>query len=72
MKENCKIIIHNYTELNDLDVMKFVSAVMSEGLISIKNNTPQYCFLTTFENKYVVTCAKNKTGYTFKLYKEDE
>lgn len=67
-----KIIIHNYTNLSDLEVLDYISRVVANGFLSKTNkNGKQYCFITTFKAGYVVSCDKNKNTYTFKIIKED-
>lgn len=71
MRES-KIIIHNYNEeLSDTDVLARVYKVMQEGLISETRKGKQYCFITRFNDGNVVGCNKTKTGYSFKIVKEN-
>lgn len=69
--EDKKLIIHNYTDLNDAEVLLFIINVINEGLVSETSKGKQYCFVTKFKNNYVVTCDKIKTGYSFKVVKEN-
>lgn len=71
MKES-KIIIHNYNnELTDAEALMRIYKVIGEGLVSQTKKGKQYCFVTRFNDDYVVTCDKTKTGYTFKIVKEN-
>lgn len=66
-----KIIIHNYTNLSDLEVLDYISRVVANGFLSKTNkNGKQYCFITTFKTGYVVSCDKMRNTYTFKIIKE--
>lgn len=67
-----KLIIHNYTNLEDLDIIDLVHDVISLGKISKTSKGEQYCFLTV--NKIfnvVIDCTKNNNTYTFKIYYND-
>jgi hypothetical protein len=44
---------------------------MQEGLISETKKGKQYCFITRFNDGNVVGCNKTKTGYSFKIVKEN-
>lgn len=69
--EDKKLIIHNYTDLNDAEVLLFIINVINEGLVSETSKGKQYCFVTKFKNNCVVICDKIKTGYSFKVVKEN-
>lgn len=64
-----KIIIHNNTNLNDLDILELVISVIKNGMISQTKKGYQYCFVTIID-KYVIICDKRYNGYTFTV-KED-
>lgn len=69
-----KIIIHNYTELNDSIVLNFIHTVINNGEISYtKKNGKQYCFLTMFpySDNIIVDCTKRNNTHTFKVYKSE-
>ena len=65
-----KIIIRNYTDLEDFEAISYIRAVISEGKIS--DNGRQYCYLTTFKSGYKVITdrRKNSNTHTFYLVKE--
>ena len=65
-----KLIIHNYTDLEDFDVIFYIMSVISEGKISKTKNGQQYCFATRFKNGVIVESSKRKNTYTFKVIKE--
>lgn len=66
-----KIIIHNYTDLTDLDILKYITKVVEVGFLSETSaNGKQYCFITTFKSGYTVNCDKKRNTYTFKVVKE--
>ena len=71
--EESKIIIHNYEKntLTDAEALYRIYKVIGEGLVSETRKGKQYCFVTRFHDDYVVTCDKTKTGYTFKIVKEN-
>lgn len=70
--EESKIIIHNYNkELSDIEALAKVYKVMEEGLVSETSKGKQYCFITKFNDGNVVGCDKTKTGYSFKIIKEN-
>ena len=66
-----KIIIHNQTELSDVDAIQHVLYVIGKGKVSETKRGKQYCFATVFTSGIVVTC--NRLGgetYTFHVKKE--
>lgn len=66
-----KIIIHNYTDLSDLEVLDYIIRVVANGFLSETNkNGKQYCFITTFETGYAVSCDKRGNTHTFKIIKD--
>lgn len=71
IKEKSKIIIHNYSDLEDYECISFVRAVISEGKVSETKQGKQYCFITTFKNGIVVGCSKRNNTYTFTVKRED-
>lgn len=77
MKLNNKLIIHNYTNLNDLKVLSYIMNVVKNGKISKCKGKEQYSFITTFGNiftgkKYIISCDMRDTGYTFKIVEEKD
>ena len=69
--EKSKIIIHNYSDLEDYECVSFVRAVISEGKVSETKQGKQYCFFTTFKNGIVVGSSKRNNTYTFTVKRED-
>lgn len=73
MKMKNKIIIHNYTNLSDLEVLQYIEKVIKNGKISERGNgVKQYCFVTKLnkilsKKAYTVTCDSRANGYTFKI-----
>lgn len=67
-----KIIIRNYTDLEDYEAISYIRAVISEGKISDNGN--HYCYLTTFKSGYCVSTDRRKDGntHTFYIYKEEK
>lgn len=71
-KEISKLIIHNQTDLSDLDVLLYIIKVVQGGLVSETRNGKQYCFATTFKDGYTVVASKNKQNtHTFWVYKDN-
>lgn len=68
---NNKIIINKSSLLTDAEALYKVFQVIVEGLVSETSKGKQYCFATRFKDGYVVTCNKTKTGYSFKVGKEE-
>lgn len=66
-----KIIIHNYTKLNDLEALKCIEKVVKIGEISRTSKGNQYCFITKFAEGYIVGCDKKNNTYTFKIIEEE-
>ena len=61
-----KLIIDNKTELTDLEAVRLVESVITQGRIS--NDGKQYCYGTTFTYKqksFVVWTDKNKKSDRF-------
>lgn len=71
MAKSNKLIIHNYTDLEDYEALCYIQQVIQTGLISETSKGKQYCFATRINQNYIVTCDKLKTGYTFKIVKEN-
>jgi hypothetical protein len=69
---NNKIIINKDSITTDAEAMYKVYQVIAEGLVSETSKGKQYCFATRFNDGYVVTCDKTKTGYSFRVGKEKE
>lgn len=68
-----KLIIRNYTDLNDIDVMSYVLTVMYNGKISETSKGQQYCFHTSFDGGIGVSVVKSgKDTETFYVFKEGE
>jgi len=59
---NNRIIIENRSSLSDLDILKYIEDVISEGRIS--NDGKQYCYLTCFK-EVVVSTYLNKGSDRF-------
>lgn len=70
MAKSDKLIIHNYSDLEDYEALYYIQQVIQAGLISETSKGEQYCFATRINKNYIVTCDKLKTGYSFKLIKE--
>lgn len=64
-----KIIIHNYTDLSDFEVIDYIGRVIGNGKISGRNGLKQYCFVTTFKDGYTVCSGRRNNTYTFKIEK---
>lgn len=64
-----KIIIHNYTDLDDLEVMDYIKGVIALGKVSERNGQTQYCFVSTFKNGYTVCSGRRNNTYTFTIEK---
>lgn len=47
-KEKSKLIIHNYTDLEDAEVLQLIQKVVQQGKVSHKGDIEQYSFATTF------------------------
>ena len=71
--DESKIIIYNYnkSELTDAEALYRIYKVISEGLVSETRKGKQYCFATKFNDGNTVFCDKTKTGYSFKIIKEN-
>ena len=71
MAKSNKLIIHNYTDLEDYEALYYIQQVVQTGLISETSKGKQYCFATRINQNYIVNCDKLKKGYTFKIVKEN-
>ena len=65
-----KFIIHNDTELTDLEALERVTNIVRCGKVSETSKGKQYCFLTTYKDGIVIGSNRNKDTYTFKIEKE--
>lgn len=64
-KMKSKIIIHNHSDLEDYDVMVYVTTVIKQGKISKTTNGEQYCFVTTFKGGITIYSSRRNNTYTF-------
>ena len=71
MAKSDKLIIHNYTDLEDYEALYYIQQVIQTGLISETSKGKQYCFATRINQDYIITCDKLKTGYIFRIIKEN-
>ena len=70
---NNKLIIRNYTELSDMEVLSYVISVVKEGRVSKTGKGPQYCFHTTFKDNIEVSVVKSgKDTETFYVFKDGD
>lgn len=60
-----KIIIHNYSDLSDYDVMLYIASVIGKGKISQTSQGEQYCFVTTFKKGITISSGRKNNTYTF-------
>lgn len=63
-----KLIIHNRTNLTDLEALSIVEEVVKEGKCSKSSRGEQYCWFVTFRNSKIqvaTTRAKGRETYTF-------
>ena len=65
-----KIIIHNFTDLSDFEVLLYVGVVIERGKVSKTGEGEQYCFVTTFSGGITVYSGRKNDTYTFKIFKE--
>lgn len=72
MQLNDKIIIHNYTNLSDFEVLILVSEIVIDGKISQTKQGKQYCAVVTFKNGVVITSSRRNNTYTFYVVKGDK
>ena len=67
-----KIIIRNYTNLDDFKVILKIATIINEGKISeTKSQGKQYCFVTSFQDS-IITCNKKNNTYTFYVQNKGE
>ena len=70
---NNKLIIRNYTELSDMEVLSYVISVVKEGRVSETGKGHKYCFHTTFKDNIEVSVVKSgKDTETFYVFKEGD
>ena len=62
-----KIIIHNKSKLDDVEVFSFVVNVMSRGTISQSNFGKCYCFVSTFDHVVVYADITQQKTHTFTI-----
>lgn len=60
-----KIIIHNYSDLSDYDMMLYIASVIGKGKISQTSQGEQYCFVTTFKKGITISSGRKNNTYTF-------
>ena len=63
-----KIIIRNYTDKTDLDVIEYVNIVISEGKKIKTNGQMKYPLITVFEDGTNVGCNRKNNTNTFYIY----
>jgi len=70
IKPKNKIIIRNYTDMEDFEVLCYVEMVVRGGKVSKTGKGDQYCFHTTFDGGIEVSVIKSgKDTETFYVYK---
>lgn len=67
-----KIIIHNYTDLPDNEVLLYIGVVLGQGKISKTKQGEQYCFVTTFKSGIVISSGRKNNTYTFYVERRDK
>lgn len=60
-----KFIIHNYSDLSDIEVMVRIEKVMMGGKISKTKAGEQYCFVSVFKDGITISCGRRGNTYTF-------
>lgn len=69
-----KLIIHNKTPRPDLEVLGYISAIVSKGKISGDGDDAQYSVLSTFylidQPHITVTSTKSGDTHTFKVIED--
>lgn len=60
-----KIIIHNYSDLSDYDIMLYIASVISQRKISKTSQGEQYCFVTIFKHGITISSERRNNTYTF-------
>ena len=65
-----KIIIHNDTDMSDIEAMWYILEVLREGRVS--NFGKQDCYATRWSDGTVVLAGLNKNSDRFVVYKESE
>lgn len=63
-----KLIIHNRTNLSDLEALLYVKEVVKDGKCSETGKGKQYCFVTTFKDSKIQVIAdriKDRETHTF-------
>ena len=76
-KPKNKLIIRNYTDLSDEEIMYRILHIISNGYVSkTKANGEQYCFHTVFgiydDNPLHISVTKKGNTHTFYCYREEE
>lgn len=61
-----KIIIHNDSAKNDVDVLEIIAGVIGAGRISASRYGPQYCHVSTFGN-VIIYVSRSKISDTFRV-----
>lgn len=61
-----KIIIHNDSAKNDVDILKIVASVIDAGRISASRYGPQYCYVSIFGD-VVVYASRSRISDTFRV-----
>lgn len=65
-----KIIIHNDTDMDDIEAIWYVLEVMRDGRVS--NFGKQYCYATRWSSGIVVMAGQNDKSDRFVVYKEQD
>ena len=60
-----ELIVRNYTNKSDLEVMEYVSIVIEKGKKNIIAGEPQYCLVTIFPSGIRVYCNRKGNRHTF-------
>lgn len=60
-----KIIIHNYSDLSDYEVLLYIAGVVDGGKVSKTSQGEQYCFVTTYKSGITISSGRKNNTYTF-------
>jgi len=70
-KVKSKIIIHNYTDFSEIEIISYIDSVIRKGKMSETKQGKQYPFISTFSCGTIVACTKRKNTHTFKVWRDE-
>ena len=60
-----KIIIHNYSDLSDYEVLLYIAGIVKWGKVSKTSQGEQYCPVMIYKSGITISSGRKNNTYTF-------